>query len=137
MALSRHLPIITNRMEFKRKKLLPSPSITQRIEFTGLSFGGSDSMLGAVETVTTSSIESSPGPEQEDSQSEDDDEGDDERGNGSRSMRIPKPQGEPGRPHSGGYSLTDVLKCWGDDRLKTITVGLFKLVFPVTRRLII
>ena len=91
MALSRHLPIITNRMEFKRKKLLPSPSITQRIEFTGLSFGGSDSMLGAVETVTTSSIESSPGPEQEDSQSEDDDEGDDERGSGSRSIVLPQP----------------------------------------------
>ncbi|PPQ86602.1 hypothetical protein CVT26_015011 [Gymnopilus dilepis] len=29
--------------------------------------------------------------------------------------KIPKPQGEPGRPHSGGYTLSKMLKGWGHD----------------------
>ena len=110
-------------MEFKRKNLPLLPCITQRIDFAGLLFGGGGSMPGAAETPTTPNSESSFGQEQEGDQSGNSDEDGDERGSHFESMGIPKPQGEPGRPHSGGYSLTDALKCWGDDQLKIITVG--------------
>jgi hypothetical protein len=35
---------------------------------------------------------------------------------------IPKPSGEPGRPHSGGYSLDDALGAWGAETLSKVTV---------------
>ena len=34
---------------------------------------------------------------------------------------IPKPQGEPGRPQCGGYSLDDVLN-WGAETLSKVMV---------------
>ena len=37
---------------------------------------------------------------------------------------IPKPSGEPGRPHSGGYSLDNVLSDWGAETLSKLTVRL-------------
>jgi len=39
---------------------------------------------------------------------------------------IPKPNGEPGRPHCGGYSLDDsVLTPWGGEMLAKVTASQF------------
>jgi len=53
----------------------------------------------------------------------------DEEGEGEEviesTILIPKPSGEPGRPHSGGYSLDKVLSPWGVATLTKVTVSLF------------
>jgi len=44
---------------------------------------------------------------------------------------IPKPSGEPGRPHSGGYSLDEVLSPWGVATLAKVTVSYSHLVMSL------
>ena len=43
---------------------------------------------------------------------------------------IPKPNGEPGRPHCGGYSLDEVLTPWGGEMLAKVTVSQFP--YPIS-----
>jgi hypothetical protein len=42
------------------------------------------------------------------------------------SKKIPKPPGEAGRPHSGGYNLQDKLD-WNDKTYESIVVSLPKI----------
>ncbi|PPR05294.1 hypothetical protein CVT26_011617 [Gymnopilus dilepis] len=121
--LSRHLPIITNRIRFVSVKLAPPPVITQRIDFAGMwvydrepENQNSASPIGPAQRVSPELQDNEMDPGTYTTSSDESEISDDE----DECRKIPKPQGEPGRPRSGGYTLKKVLRGWGDD-LKIIT----------------
>ncbi|PPR02272.1 hypothetical protein CVT26_011748 [Gymnopilus dilepis] len=118
--LSRHLPVITNRIQFVSVKLAPPPVITQRIDFAGMWSCDSEpekrAPAGLRQGVSPELHDEGIDPEVDLASSGESEMSDDD----DSSTKIPKPQGEPGRPRSGGYTLSKVLRGWGDD-LKIIT----------------
>ena len=130
--IARHLPLITNRISFVFNPPPSLPPLTNRKEF-----------LDTRDTSTTptrpnhsvlrnqaSSLKCSAsvqfGFEVEKMTDEGDGEEDEEVDDIFQSaILIPKPSGEPGRPHSGGYSLDGVLSPWGVAMLAKVTVHLF------------
>ncbi|KAJ3517896.1 hypothetical protein NLJ89_g212 [Agrocybe chaxingu] len=118
-ALARHLPLITQRIEFTapRNAGLP-PVITPRIDFNTLWMEPLDT-----DTATppmsreTSVLTESDNNSQEENASQDNEDGDDANG---INKKIPKPAGEPGRPHSGGYNLENELQGWAPDLFTNI-----------------
>ena len=114
--LSRHLPLITTRINFTANKV-PAihPAITHRISFA----------KGECWDLTPS-VHSISGNEEDDDRIVDD-EGESELSEDPEDVefpatQIPKPAGEPGRPNSGGYSLEDSLAPWGREELGKVTV---------------
>lgn len=128
-ALSRHLPLITNRIAFQLDDASKTlPLITPRINFSDALIElqndttemataadiledprGIDDLL----STTSDVLEMSP------CQSEKTD----DCAYSSTTWRIPKPNGEPGRPRSGGYNLEEELGAWEADLLASINVG--------------
>lgn len=121
--LSRHLPLITTRINFTANKVsVIHPAITHRISFA------KESECRDL----TPSMHSISGNEEPNDHILDDDRIVDDDGESELSedpedaefpaTQIPKPAGEPGRPNSGGYSLEDVLAPWGREELAKVTV---------------
>lgn len=135
--IAQHLPLITNRIPFTLNPPPALPSLTSRKEFldereplatpsnhmadpstlpsTGspLKYSGSVVFFGA-QKETARKHEKGKGVEEQPIQEEPDE----------MVALIPKPSGEPGRPHSGGYSLDNVLSDWGAETLSKLTVRL-------------
>lgn len=131
--LSRHLPLITNRIHFASSAMAPLPTITPRADlpFLGVNIPpGSGNPAERELTPSEDSRESSPEnkPNVNDGESElselselESDIGSDEALR--PAQKIPKPSGEPGRPNSGGYSIEDALVSWGKDEFGKVTVS--------------
>ncbi|PPQ96458.1 hypothetical protein CVT26_010512 [Gymnopilus dilepis] len=120
--VSRHPPTITNRVEFVRVKILPRPDITARVNYAG-KWAIDPMPLSPCLAMTGLDPELESCPDSND----DDEENIDELCNENNDTNvdkgprmIPKPQGERGRPRSGGYTLSKVLEGWDGD-LKVIS----------------
>jgi len=127
-ALARHSPLITSRIEFRPSKAAGSqPVITPRVNFD------EEWALPTADTAfdPTASVES-------DKNLEDVMEDDEEIFLGNRdNSKIPKPQGEPGRPNCGGYSIESELHGWSPDLLENVTVSFWTALhfIPVSKHL--
>ncbi|PPQ70077.1 hypothetical protein CVT26_013411 [Gymnopilus dilepis] len=114
-ALLRHLPLITNRIQFERVSSPHATSvITPRIQFSSgqLEIDNRSGENAAIHSLPKSSHVSEMLVSDE-GESELSDLSDSE----SEGLRpawesIPKPPGEPGRPNSGGYNLESQLHGW-------------------------
>ncbi len=133
--IERHLPLITNRIPFTFNPPSPLPPLTNRKEFLGnrelsatpppflpnkvspLKYSGSVA-FAFQKGGETENADKGKGAEEEREDEEQDEAIE-------STTLIPKPSGEPGRPHSGGYSLDDVLSSWGVATLAKVTVSLF------------
>ena len=137
MIITEHLPLITTRISFT---LNPPPAlspVTARTEFLDLEEpletprnsspstlshttsplkpSGSVVFFGAHKETATGEGEKGKLKGIEEEVEKEQNEADE------ITMLIPKPQGEPGRPQCGGYSLDDVLD-WGAETLSKVTV---------------
>lgn len=115
--IQQHLPLLTKRIEFFAQPEPAHAPIASRIEFTEerINFAiaeqehDSDEDLGDEHDIPRNAPgEGSPSRR---------------RGNDG-SKKIAKPQGEPGRPGSGGYNIEDELKVngWTQASIKRLTV---------------
>ena len=132
--VARHLPLITNRISFTFQPPPPLQPLTNRKEFLDVHEPSESTLPNPPASLNKASPVKYSGSVQfgfqkdkaADMEEEIDDEGDrsDEDGEGTfaSTALIPKPPGEPGRPHSGGYSLDEVLSPWGETLVK-VTVG--------------
>lgn len=125
--LSRHLPIITNRLEFFPQRIGPPPVITPRINFakrldntteedsasSNNDMDDSDTMAPAMAPATAD-----VGSEEREETGEDA-----EEFANFVDKKIPKPRGQPGHPGSGGYSLDFVLRKWGSTLITDVNVN--------------
>ena len=126
--LSRHLPLITTRINFTGNKVsVIHPAITHRISFA---------KEGECRDLTPSMHSISGNEEPNDHILDDDrivdDDGESELSEDPEDVefpatQIPKPAGEPGRPNSGGYSLEDSLAPWGREELAKVMVRTKKI----------
>ncbi|PPR03095.1 hypothetical protein CVT26_004614 [Gymnopilus dilepis] len=123
-SLSRHLPLITSRIEFRLDGLSRAlPLITPRIDFA-------DSLVfDQADTDKVGSVDQIDSPEHSDASQQAFDAWElHEFPSGDHPddclpiipTRIPKPSGEPGRPHSGGYNLDDELGAWDAETLSAV-----------------
>lgn len=128
--LSRHLPMITNRLEFFPQNIGPPPIITSTIDFANRlankeeKVTTEDSALtsladdcndhGAMDIDASSAIAPVTLPADIDSDLEAADTVD---------KKIPKPRGQPGHPRCGGYSLDFVLRKWGSTLITDVNVN--------------
>ncbi|PPQ74509.1 hypothetical protein CVT26_007979 [Gymnopilus dilepis] len=107
--LSRHFPVITQRIQFRYAKPPAPPPITPRIDFGGSNSNDEIERNSSVEPAMICNIDSeiviSDDGESEVPCS-------DEEGTRMVGGMIMKPQGEPGRPNSGGYNLEKTLRGW-------------------------
>lgn len=126
--ISRHLPLVTNRIRFS--PTLPSPTalITPRIDFGA---------IGAISKSQTplkhQARELTPSDHglSEIGDTHLDDEGESEIGSDAEETelsalsfkKIPKPSGEPGRPRSGGYSIEAALASWDKKEFSDVNVN--------------
>ena len=136
--LSRHLPVITDRLEFLSQKIDPPPVITTRINFA--------KRLATLRRVTREETQSTTRTT-DNSMDVDDtgDNGDSEHNttfiadcnsdSGGEEVpheldtittKIPKPRGQAGHPGSGGYSLDFVLRKWGSTLISDVNVSSIK-----------
>jgi hypothetical protein len=104
--IRRHLPLITGRLVFTSQVLPSVPTITPRIDFDmELPSEGSQ--------VSEERGDDERDDERDGSLSElsaiDSDDDDNVENHWHENSKIPKPVGEAGRPHSGGYNLKEVL----------------------------
>lgn len=134
--LSRQLPIITTTIEFSLKNIGPPAIITPQIDF-----GDTISLKNIPEledddvdmTEVTDMInipvpDKTPDYNIEVDNIEVDDIDLDSEDNYFSDVRIPKPNGEPGRPRSGGYSLEGALEKWGQDLFQVVNVRIMMLI---------
>jgi hypothetical protein len=129
--LSRNLPMITNRLEFFRQNIGPSPTITPRIDFDGqlsLTELTEDSIStddyhdgGAMDTPPA---DTPPSDVSSDS-------GDEETADILYDKKIPKPKGQVGHPGSGGYSLDFVLRRWGSPLITGVNISAYSLMIKI------
>ena len=124
LRLHPHLPIITPRIEFSSmSQLRPAATITPRIDFAEL---WTMERLGshAVSDVPSdgdSDDEGSTAMELDLLESETSD--NEILLDNNRDPKILKPQGEPGRPNSGGYNIENELCAWGANKISQVMVG--------------
>jgi hypothetical protein len=125
--LSRHLPIITNRLEFFPQNIALPPIITPRIDFAErlankeLNDTSEDSEStndGGAMDINKPFVTPATPPADVGSDSGDEDNFLDTRDN-----KIPKPRGQVGHPGSGGYSLDFVLRKWGTTVITGVNVS--------------
>jgi hypothetical protein len=113
------LPLITSRIEFLPSKAAGGDSvITPRIDFGevwGLQTDDTNTALDPMHMELDKNLE-----DEESSVVPDD--GEITIGNLNNS-KIPKPQGEPGRPNCGGYNIENELHGWAPDLLENVTVS--------------
>lgn len=132
--LSRHLPIITNRLEFFPQNICPPPTITPRIDF-GNRLANKDPNFTAEDSVSTNDPNDdgggvmdineafvNPATPPADVAS---DSGTEETSDllDTVDKKIPKPRGQAGHPGSGGYSLDFVLRKWGSTLITDVNVS--------------
>ena len=141
--IARHLPLITNRIPFTFNPSSSLPHLTNRNEFRkefpkgfqdareqsamppsvlpniASSLKYSDSVVFALQKGKESEMLDKGKAREEDREDEEGEEVTESN------TLIPKPSGEPGRPHSGGYSLDEILSPWGVATLAKVTVSLF------------
>lgn len=135
--VDKHLPLISQRIEFRHSPRLPLPVLTARTEFkpedivvgrTAPSVYG-DRRYRVIRlrgprapSSRASSAAESRSPSPASSRSE----GSVHPSSPRRSAaKIPKPSGEPGRPGSGGYSIEDILigrHDWTEEQVNALTV---------------
>ena len=126
-SLARHSPLITSRIEFRPSKVAGNlPVITPRIDF------GEEWALPTADIVdpTASIVDKNLDDDLSDVMDDDDDE---IFLRNIDNSKIPKPQGEPGRPNCGGYSIESQLHGWSPDLLENVTVSLDALYSVFTR----
>lgn len=136
--MSHPLPRITKRIEFKAatpEPVFPTsvPKISQRIDFMSalsqLHSSDNAASLHSAEAVRDDPKAMSD-QDTEDLDAFDDGEDEEDRSNNSDDEEmesisigvIMKPQGEPGRPQSGGYTLSTVLTGWTPKFYKQVNV---------------
>jgi len=130
--VARHLPLITNRISFTFQPPPPLQPLTNRKEFLDAhepsALPNPLALPNKAPVKYSGSVQfgfqKDKAADTEDHWQEIDDEedGSDEDGEETfaSTMLIPKPPGEPGRPHSGGYSLDEVLSPWGETLAKVM-----------------
>jgi hypothetical protein len=131
--LSRHLPVITDRLQFSSQKFDPPPVITPRINFA--------KQLATLKRVTREETQSTT--RMTDNSMNVDDSSDSEHNTtfiadfnsdsggeegvpdklDTIATKIPKPRGQVGHPGSGGYSLDFVLRKWGSTLISDVNVN--------------
>jgi len=126
-SIARHLPLITSRIEFHPSKAAGSQLvITPCINF--------DEEWGLLTSGPTGSIQLED--EGLDVMMEDDKD-DEEPGGSNNSMnKIPKPQGEPGCPNCGGYSIENELRGWSGEcycELGTVFIPVSKFLAAIRK----
>ena len=139
LKLCPHLPIITPRIEFSSlSQSRPPMTITPRIDFAELWI--MENNLGS------HAVSDAPSDDDSDEGSSDMDLDSDNEinemllDNKSNELlldknyypKIPKPQGEPGRPNSGGYNIENELCAWSTDKISEVMVGLKQLIIFAT-----
>ncbi|KAF9472478.1 hypothetical protein BDN70DRAFT_938156 [Pholiota conissans] len=141
--LLRHRPLITPRISFRLAPPAPLPTLTPRIEFNSEYLKrqrapeDSEVSTGAKRQRRSQTPQASASANQDETLQLIDDEGDEEDDSitptPAGEKLISKPQGEPGRPGSGGFSLEDALEHehnWS----KTEVENLNKLVREVAEK---
>ena len=127
LRLHPHLPIITPRIEFSSlSQSRPPATITPRIDFAELWIMENNSGSHAVSDVALSDDEGSTEMDL-DSDNEINEmllDNNHEMLLDNNNYPIPKPQGEPGRPNSGGYNIENELCAWGTDKISQVMVCL-------------
>lgn len=134
--LSRQLPIITTTIEFSLKNIGPSPIITPQIDFGDIislknipELEDDDvDMTEVTDMINIPAPDKTPDYNIEVDNIEVDDIDLDSEDNDFSDVRIPKPNGEPGRPRSGGYSLEGALEKWGQDLFQVVNVRIMMLI---------
>jgi len=117
-SIAPHLPLITSRIEFALSTAAGGrPVITPRIDF-GEEWGLPMGTMEIDPRTPTESLEDVD----EDLRSIDADDGEEMAIRQLNNSKIPKPQGEPGRPNCGGYSIETELRGWSPDLLESVTV---------------
>ncbi|KDR74585.1 hypothetical protein GALMADRAFT_141597 [Galerina marginata CBS 339.88] len=132
--ISRHLPLITHRVQFSSKVSSTAPLVTHRLEFDRQADRQPTSKKPQLERrELTPSDAGSEGNENKDKDLESelsdltDSEEEATQSITSKSKKIPKPAGEPGRPGSGGYSIDDALASWGKEEVLKVNKLVKKL----------
>lgn len=131
--ITRHLPLITNRIRFSSSGMAPLPTITPRVDLPLLGVNILPANGNPTERELTPSEDGEEGSPENQSNVDD---GESELSELSELesdidsdkliwpvLKIPKPSGEPGRPNSGGYSIEDALISWGKDEFGKVMVG--------------
>lgn len=136
--LSRHLPIITNRLEFFSQNIGSPPIITSTIDFANRlankeqNVTTEDSDLSSLSddncsdnnddsnVMDTTAIAPATPPADVDSNSEGEEIAD---FLDTVDKKISKPRGQPGHPRCGGYSLDFVLRNWGSTLIADVNVN--------------
>lgn len=128
--LSRHLPLITQRIQFRYARASQPPIITPRINFIDNWASAQDSNGESQDNRHGAFASERPSPEvvlSDDGESElsgSDIEEDSEPSTTLHGL-ITKPPGEPGRPNSGGYNLESKLRGWTPKMFSDISVSRF------------
>jgi len=132
--ISRHLPLITNRIRFSSVAMAPLPIITSRVNLPLRRVDVPSANRSPEERELTPSEDGKEHyPENKSTRLDD---GESELSELSEleseidcdeplrpAQKIPKPSGEPGRPNSGGYSIEDALISWGKDEFGKVMVS--------------
>jgi hypothetical protein len=130
--LPRHLPLITPRIKFLPAVLDSLPTITPRINFATRLAQDSDCTLLGLEGDSNwqsgrhkhqPTLTSSDQLELLDALDNFDESVTDIEVILSNNKKIPKPPGQPGRPHSGGYNLETMIKAWGGKLIDEVKVS--------------
>jgi hypothetical protein len=136
--LSRHLPMITNRLEFFPQNIGPPPIITSTIDFANRLANKEQKVANKEQKVATEDSDSSL-TSVSDNYNDDDamdtnaspaitpvdihSDSESEEIADTVDKKIPKPRGQPGHPRCGGYSLDVVLRKWGSTLIADVNVN--------------
>ena len=122
-SLARHLPSITSRIEFLPSVAAGSqPVITPRIDFD--EEWALPTNNGPRDPLAIVGFDKNLEDEELSVVTEDDDDVEELLQAKSNNSKIPKPQGEPGRPNCGGYNIESELRGWSPDLLENVTVSI-------------
>lgn len=125
--LTRHLPLITPRIEFSSVILDSIPIITARIDFaTKLDNNCQPSDKSGEKPAGDDKLSNHELSDHEAMDVDDDDNGsviDSIEEILNHNKKIPKPRGQPGRPRSGGYNFQTTIKAWGEELIDEVTVS--------------
>jgi hypothetical protein len=128
-----HLPLITNRVEFRFTALLPPPTITLRQDFRRIARRQThrhNTPYGHAHSCECTPQRLTPLPDFGTTVSDDSDlselssmpDNDDNESTSSKVDKIPKPPGEAGRKNSGGFNLEKALG-WTPAKYNKLTVN--------------
>lgn len=126
--INRHLPLITHRIEFFSSNSHSAPPlITPRIDFgarwapernrpdsslsSDIDVEMDDAASDAASDISVASTDNKSSSDSEQDEAKD-----------KKGKKIPKPSGQPGRPHSGGYSMETELRGWSPKMFADVNV---------------